>query len=586
MSCPIRRRFRGGFVSAAPIERRDWLPPAALLAAAAVVVVSRLAARARESARLATEQAAVRRVATLVARGAPPEELFAGVVEEVARVLPVGYVAMGRYESDRTMSAMATWGAPGHGFSVGSRWPLGGRNLSTLVFETGQSVRMDSYTDASGALGDAARELGLRPSVGTPIIVQDRIWGLVNASSKTDQPLPPDTEARLASFTELVATAIANTDARMEATRLAQEHAALRRVATLVAREAPAGEVFATVAEEVGRLLGGEYSAVMRHERDGTVTVVASWGEPQAPIPAGRRMSVEGENVTGMVLRTGRPARIDDYRKTTGPLGTYINDLGIRSAVGAPIVVGERLWGVLIASSRQSEPLPPSTESRVCEFSDLVATAIANVQARSELARSRARIVAAADDERRRVVRDLHDGAQQRLVQTIITLKHARRAIGKGQEAGPALVGDALHQAERANVELRELAHGILPAVLARDGLVAGVEALASRAPVPVEIDVRVDRLPTAVEATAYFVVAEALTNVAKHAHAGHASVTARIEDGKLAVRVRDDGIGGARAGGSGLTGLADRLAALDGELRVENPADGGTVVAAAIPVP
>jgi signal transduction histidine kinase len=183
------------------------------------------------------------------------------------------------------------------------------------------------------------------------------------------------------------------------------------------------------------------------------------------------------------------------------------------------------------------------------------------------------------------MVRDLHDGAQQRLVHTVITLKLAHRAMQNGEEAAPALLTDALHHAEQATDELRELAHGILPAVLTQGGLRAGVDALTSRMPIPVENAVSVDRLPAAVEATAYFVVAEALTNVAKHARAAHAAVTARVVDGALEVQVRDDGVGGARPGGSGLLGLRDRLAALDGQLRVESPADGGTLVAAEIPV-
>jgi signal transduction histidine kinase len=204
---------------------------------------------------------------------------------------------------------------------------------------------------------------------------------------------------------------------------------------------------------------------------------------------------------------------------------------------------------------------------------------------RAELAASRARIVAAADQERRRVVRDLHDGAQQSLVNIIVTLKVARRALETGEHDTPALLTEALDNAERAMDELRELAHGILPEVLTRGGLRAGVDTLASRMPVPVEIDVSVGRLPAAVEATAYFLVSEALTNVAKHARAGHAEVTARIEDGTLAIQVRDDGIGGARPEGSGLVGLADRLAALDGQLRVETPSGGGTLLTAAIPL-
>jgi signal transduction histidine kinase len=259
--------------------------------------------------------------------------------------------------------------------------------------------------------------------------------------------------------------------------------------------------------------------------------------------------------------------------------------LGVGCAVGTPIAVGDRLWGVIVVASQQPAPLPASTETRMAQFTELVAASISNVEARSELAASRARVVAAADAERRRVVRDLHDGAQQRLVHTIITLKLARRALAPEQEPGSELVVTALDHAERANVELRELAHGILPAVLTQGGLRAGVDALAARAPVPVEIDVPAVRLPSAVEATAYFVVAETLTNVAKHARAAHAEVTARIDDVTLRVQVRDDGVGGARPDGSGLVGLADRLAVLDGQLRVESPADGGTLVVADIPL-
>jgi signal transduction histidine kinase len=239
----------------------------------------------------------------------------------------------------------------------------------------------------------------------------------------------------------------------------------------------------------------------------------------------------------------------------------------------------------MIVSSEQAEPLPAGTEARIGQFAELVATAISNVQARSDLAASRARIVAAADAERRRVVRDLHDGAQQRLVQTALTLKQARLALQHDAADAPALVTEALDQAEQATTELRELAHGILPGALTHGGLRSGVEALASRVPVPVENGVSVGRLPTAIEATAYFVVAEALTNVAKHSGAAGAAVTARVEDGTLEVEVRDDGAGGARPDGSGLLGLADRLAAHDGRLRVESPADGGTLIAADIPL-
>ncbi len=219
------------------------------------------------------------------------------------------------------------------------------------------------------------------------------------------------------------------------------------------------------------------------------------------------------------------------------------------------------------------------------ETAELVATAIANAESSAALAASRARIAAAADDERRRVVRDLHDGAQQRLVHTVITLKLAEQALAKEAEDGPRLVQEALGHAEQATAEVRELAHGILPAVLTHGGLRDAIDALGSRTPVPVAIDVPADRLPAPVEATAYFVVAEALTNVAKHAAAGHAAVVARIEAGMLRVEVRDDGLGGASPDGTGLVGLADRLAVLDGRLEVDSPPGAGTRLTAVIPL-
>jgi signal transduction histidine kinase len=236
-------------------------------------------------------------------------------------------------------------------------------------------------------------------------------------------------------------------------------------------------------------------------------------------------------------------------------------------------------------ASLTPDPIPAGTEARMQEFTELVATAISNIKARSDLAASRARVVAAADEERCRVVRDLHDGAQQRLVHMMITLKLTRQALEQSGGDASALVTDAIDQAEQATTELRELAHGILPGVLMHGGLGAAVDALASRMPVPTAIDVSVGRLPAAIEATAYFVAAEALTNVAKHARAARAAVTAKIEDGVLQVAVSDDGVGGADRDGSGLLGLRDRLAVLDGRLRAESPPGNGTLVAADIPL-
>ena len=344
-------------------------------------------------------------------------------------------------------------------------------------------------------------------------------------------------------------------EARADANRLAEEQAALRRVATLVAQESSPAEVSAAVAKEVAGLLGVENMRMARYEADATVTVVAEWGEPDAAFPVGSRLPLGGKNIASQVLRTERPARIE-YAKATGAVGAYARSMGSRSAVGAPIVVDGRLWGVMVATSPEAGSLPADTESRLENFTELVATAISNAEARAELAASRARIVAATDEERRRVVRDLHDGAQQRLVHTVITLKlRPPRRRERARRTAAALLTEALDHAEQATAELRELAHGILPAVLTQGGLRAGVDALASRMPVPVENGVSVGRLPAAVEATAYFVVAEALTNVAKHARAERAAVTARVEDGTLVVQVRDDGVGGAQRNGSGLTG-------------------------------
>jgi signal transduction histidine kinase len=370
---------------------------------------------------------------------------------------------------------------------------------------------------------------------------------------------------------------------RDELRALAEEQAALRRVATLVARETSPDAVFAAVGREVGEVLGVEATHLGRYDTDGMVVSVAQWGS-YAGVPVGARFPLEGDSVSARVLRTGRAARMESYEDAPGVIADAIRQLGIRFSVGVPITVQGRPWGVMIASSKQQQPLAADTESRLLGFAELVATAIANTEARAELAASRARLVAAADEERRRVVRDLHDGAQQRLVHTVLTLKLAQAELQDQAGQAPELVNEALAHVQSATAELRELAHGILPGVLAHGGLSAATRALASRMTIPVEIDVAVPRLPEQVEAAAYFVMAEALTNVAKHAHAQHATVTALVDNGTLRVVVRDDGEGGARTEGSGLIGLRDRVATLSGTLTVASLLAGGTVVTATIP--
>jgi len=219
------------------------------------------------------------------------------------------------------------------------------------------------------------------------------------------------------------------------------------------------------------------------------------------------------------------------------------------------------------------------------QFAGLLDTTIANADSRAQLTASRARLVTAGDEARRRVVRDLHDGAQQRLVHAIVTIELAQRAFREGDGQAESLMGEALEHAQHGNAELRELAHGILPAALTRGGLRAGVDALVTRLDLPVHVDVPADRFQAEVEASAYFIVAEALTNVVKHSHATSAEVTASVDDGWLRIDIRDDGSGGADPGGHGLVGMNDRVTALGGRLQIESPRGSGTRVTATLPL-
>jgi signal transduction histidine kinase len=532
------------------------------------------------------DQAALRRVATLVARGAAPEEAFAAVTEEVGRLLPVDFAVLGRYEPDRRIAFVAAWGRPHPRFHVGSGI-LGGKNISTIVLQTGRPARIDSYADASGSVGVAGRKTGFRAAVGTPIIVEGRVWGVMVAGSSLERPLPADTEARLADFTELLATAIANAESRAGLARMADEQAALRRVATLVARGAPPEELFAAVTEEVGQLLPVEYAHMGRYEPDGTLTFVAAWGRAGPLFPVGTRLMLGGKNLATIVAQTGHPARLDDYDDASGPLAVALRERGVRSSVATPIMVEGRLWGAMAAGSIVEMRLLPDTEARLAQFTELLATAIANAKNRADLAASRARIVAAADDTRRQIERDLHDGTQQRLVSLGLELRAAQAAVPPGLGE---LEGDLSRVAEGlASVfdELREISRGIHPAILSKGGLAPALRALTSRSVVPVELDLRsVRRLPEHVEVAAYYVVSEALTNAAKHAHASVVHVEVEARNAILRLAIRDDGVGGAVPGhGSGLVGLSDRIEALGGTLEVTSPAAIGTTLRIEIPV-
>ena len=536
---------------------------------------------------LAEEQAALRRIATLVARGVAPEEVFAAVAEEAGELLSVEFAALGRYDPDGAVTLVAAWGRTGQHILVGHRWRLGGSDVATLVFETGRAVRLDSYTDTSEQLTAVGREAGIGAGVGTPVIVDGHLWGVLATFSARGQPLPADTEARLANFTELVATAIANAESRAGLARLADEQAALRQVATLVARGVPPEELFAAITAEAGRVLSVEYAALSRYEPGRGVTVVAVWGRTGHDVPFGGRLNLEGNNIGTLVFETGRAARIDNYADASGPLGDLARGQGVGAAVGTPINVEGRLWGVMTTYSAPGQLLPADTEARLAKFTELLATAIANAQSHAELMASRARIVAAADETRRRIERDLHDGIQQRLVTLGLELR-ATQAGGPLQhgelEGIVSRVADGLRSVFD---ELREISHGIHPAALSDGGLTPALKALCRRSAVPVELNMQAEgRLPEPVEVAAYYVVSEALTNTAKHAQASVVHVDLDTRDATVQLTIRDDGIGGALPSqGSGLLGLRDRIEALGGALHLTSPAGHGTTLRINVPL-
>jgi signal transduction histidine kinase len=573
----------------APIPAEQFLLRVMAQQAGMALANARLHAQEHATAEgLSDEQAALRRVATLVARGEPPSAVFAAVAEEVGRLLLADFTFIGRSDPDGTITNVGGWNRTGNPIEVATRYSTSGQNVTTLVLETGRPARIDSYANASGAAAAAARTWGAHSAAGAPITVEGRLWGLMTVASGGEEPLPVGTEERLAGFTELVGTAIANAQARMELRGFAEEQAALRRVATLVARAAPPEEVFAAVTAEVGRVLSTDVAGMSRYDPDGAATVVGAWTSTGAalPVPGSTRLSPGGRNVTTLVFETGRPARIDDYADASGPAADLAREEGLRASVGVPITVEGRLWGVVMVSSRRA-PLPADTEARLAGFTELVGTALANTEAQAALSASRARIVATADLTRRRIERDLHDGAQQRLVSLALQLRAAQAAVPPELEEFQAELDRVAAGLTGVQDELREIARGIHPAVLAEGGLGPALRALARRCSVPVQLQVGMEgRLPERVEVAAYYVVAEALTNVAKHAGASVVQVEVDAEDGLVRVGVRDDGVGGADpTRGSGLVGLKDRVEASGGTLRVESRLGQGTRLLVELPI-
>ena len=595
-------------VGVVTIEAFDWyfLPPLRNLDGATVFVLALFLAvsiivggfatqtgrraAGSEQARgvLAEEQAALRRVATLVASQPSPAEVFAAVTEETARtarLLRIDSAHLIVYERDQTATVVGSWNLGGPPMPVGTRVPVEGDNIIGRVLRTQQPARIDDYGDATGLVAENVRSIGVRSAVGVPVLVGGRLWGVMTVGSSGHEPLPAATEMRIGAFTELMATAIANSDARAEIERLAGEQAALRRVATLVARGAETEEVFTAVAREVAEVMHLPVAAVQRYEDDDTTTVTAAWSDRPHPFQPGTRWPYHAAGLGGRVRQTGRTGRVKDYSHRRGAFATQARELGLQSIAGAPIIVDGTVWGLVTIASTDG-PLPDQTEDRLAEFTELVGTAIANAQSRTELSASRARIVAAADETRRRIERDLHDGIQQRLVSLALNAQMIEMMTPRPAGHIQGELSRLAYGLGTVLDELREISHGIHPALLSESGLGPALEALARRSAVPVELDLNLGpRLDKHVEAAGYYIASEAITNVAKHAQASVIDVCVDARDGALTLSISDDGVGGADPSrGSGIIGLRDRVEALGGTILVLSPSGQGTTLHVQLP--
>ncbi|WP_329245806.1 GAF domain-containing sensor histidine kinase [Actinoallomurus sp. NBC_01490] len=369
---------------------------------------------------------------------------------------------------------------------------------------------------------------------------------------------------------------------------MAQEQRALRRVATLVARGASPSTVFRAVAGEVGRLFKADYASICRYEPEQMMCLVARWTAPGAAdlgAPFGGRWPMGEDSSSAAVLRTGRPAR-RAVESITSEIGSWLRSREIGQVVSCPLTVDDRLWGVMVLEFLGSRPVPADTEDRANEFVQLAACTVAQAEGRAELIDSRTRLVMASDEARRRIERDLHDGTQQRLITLGLTLEAARARVPPQDEELSRSLSLAVEELSQVQAQLREIAHGLHPAILAKGGLGAAVKALTRRFPVATELDIDVDRrLPDPIEVTAYYVTAEALANVLKHASASRVRAELHMKNGSLHLAIRDDGVGGADPRrGSGLTGLKDRVEAVGGTMQITSPTGAGTSLFVEIP--
>jgi PAS domain S-box-containing protein len=554
----------------------------------------------RELEQVVAEQRALRTAATLVASGASPSDVFAGITTLASELFEVPFASLLRYGPDEKATMIAGCAACS-GF-VGQTWtvPVDDPGIVRTVVKSRRPARIEDHSGVHGPLGDAASSLGIGSVVGVPVIVDGSVWGVLAVGAALDgPPLPADAGERLVGFTELVTSTLINAETRDGLRRLADEQVALRRVATLVAAGIEPDQVFAAVSEEVARLFTADGAGVGRYEPETGHVVVVGRSESLSSIPLGSRQEIDKSLFTGEVYRTGRAARIDvkgdevGDADALGRIARQVLSMGFSSGVAAPIVVEGELWGVLTASSSHTT-LPPKTENRLESFAELVATAIANAETRAELdvseARARelaARIVAAGDEARRRIERNLHDGTQQRLVALGLDVEMLRESLSADQPDAQSGLERIRHELESVLDDVRELSHGLHPALLSRAGLEPSLRALARKSPIPVKLNVSVGERPSeSTETAVYYVLSEALANAAKHALASEISVVLTTSRSEIRATIEDDGCGGAEASaGSGLVGLIDRVEALGGRFALDSPPGHGTRISIEMPL-
>jgi PAS domain S-box-containing protein len=537
-----------------------------------------------EVRRFGDEQGALLRVATLVAAGSAPETVFTAVVEEVSSLLGLERIELVRYDGDATGTVIAASGD--HPFPAGSTWSLDDPSVMATVARTRRAARIDDYTNLDGAIARTARSAGFQSAIGAPITVEGRLWGVIIAISTHPEPIAELSETRLGHSTELVATAVANADARHALERVAAEQATLRRIATLVAEGLQPEEIFEAVMEEIGRMFGTDLTTVGKFVDDPPAFVAVALGKGMQGVEVGTSWPLDDRLTAARVFESGRSVRVNErLRERADALAAMLVRLGVVSTVSSPIMVEGRLWGAVLVSSK--EELPVDTEERLDKFTDLVATAVANAESRSELAASRRRIVAASDETRRQIERDLHDGTQQRLVSLGLALRAAEANLPPERDDLRAQLSGVATGLVAAVEDLQEISRGIHPAILSKGGLGPALQTLAHRSAIPVDLDIATDvRLEEPIEVAAYFVASEALANAAKHSDASRIDILLEQRDGRLLLSVRDDGIGGADAArGSGLVGLSDRVEALGGSIRVSSLPGKGTQIAVELPI-